>query len=136
MCADEDSGQQRTGWEEEVTMETTNRVRGGRARPLPPLGTTFTACHKGKRYAATIVVAPELTSGRGVRTGRRVFASLSAAGTAIIGYTVNGWLFWRFVEDTGIQWVVRGRPSLPMTTRANRSGSSATSLKPMRAPQS
>ena len=79
-------------------METTNRVRGGRARPLPPVDTTFTACHKGKRYAATIVVAPEFTSGRGVRAGRRVFASLSAAGTAVTGYTVNGWSFWRPVE--------------------------------------
>ena len=82
-------------------MEITNRVRGGRARPLPPVGATLTACHKGKRYAATIVLARDLTSGRGVRTGRRVFASLSAAGTAITGYTVNGWSFWRLVEETG-----------------------------------
>ena len=80
-------------------MEATNRVRGGRAQPLPPQGTTLTACHKGRRYTATIVAAPKLASGRGVRAGRRVFASLSAAGSAITGYTVNGWSFWRPVED-------------------------------------
>ncbi len=81
-------------------METTNRVRGGRARPLPPLGATLTAHHKGKRHTATIVQATGLTSGRGVRTRRRVFASLSPAGTAITGYTVNGWRFWhRMGED-------------------------------------
>jgi len=82
-------------------MEQTNRVRGGKARPLPAIGTELRAFHKGKPRSATIVEAADLSSGRGVRTGRRVYASLSAAGTAITGYAVNGWLFWRPVDDAG-----------------------------------
>ena len=50
--------------------------------------------------SATIVKATGFTSGRGVRTGRRVYASLSAAGTAITGYPVNGWLFWQPIDNT------------------------------------
>ena len=82
-------------------MEPTNRVRGGRARPLPPIGANLTASHKGKCSSATIVAIAKLSSGRGVRVGsrKRIFPSLSAAGTAITGYAVNGWLFWQPVEQ-------------------------------------
>ncbi|MCH8815959.1 MAG: hypothetical protein IH957_12880 [Chloroflexi bacterium] len=44
----------------------------------------------------------EFTSGRGVLTGGRAYLSLSAAGTAITGYPVNGWLFWHPI-DTAAQ---------------------------------
>ena len=80
-------------------METTNRVRGGRARPLPSVGTQLKAFHRGRPRSAAIVRAAGFTSGRGVRTGRRVYASLSAAGTAITGYAVNGWLFWHPIDN-------------------------------------
>ena len=80
-------------------MESKNRVRGGRARPLPPIGTELRAFHKGKPRSAAIVESIDLSSGRGVRIGRRVYASLSAAGTAITGYPVNGWLFWRPIDN-------------------------------------
>ena len=84
-------------------MEPANRVRGGRARPLPPIDTNLTASHKGKRYSATIVEATKLSSGRGMRVGsrKRIFPSLSAAGTAITGHAVNGWLFWQPVDEDG-----------------------------------
>ena len=80
-------------------MESTNRVRGGRARPLPPIGTRLTAYHRGKPRSATIVPAANFTSGRGVRAGKSVHASLSAAGAAITGYQVNGWRFWRAIDS-------------------------------------
>ena len=82
-------------------MESTNRVRGGRALPLPPIGRRLTAYHRGRSRSATIVAAAEFTSGRGVRAGRRVYASLSGAGAAITGYQVNGWRFWRAVDEAG-----------------------------------
>ena len=82
-------------------MESKNRVRGGRALPLPPIGTRLNAYHRGKPRSATIVAAANFTLGRGVRTGKSVHASLSAAGAAITGYQVNGWRFWRAIDDAG-----------------------------------
>lgn len=75
-------------------MEKANRVRGGRARPLPQIGTKLKAFHRGTSRSAIIVGTAEFTSARGVLTGGRAYLSLSAAGTAITGYPVNGWLFW------------------------------------------
>ena len=80
-------------------MENTNRVRGGRALPLPPIGTWLTAYHRGSSRSATIVAAADFTSGRCVRSGKNVYASLSAAGGAITGYQVNGRRFWRAVDN-------------------------------------
>ncbi len=82
------------GLNEEDIMEKANRVRGGRARPLPRIDTSLKAFHRGRSRSAVIVETPKFTSGRGVLTGGRAYLSLSAAGTAITGYPVNGWLFW------------------------------------------
>lgn len=83
-------------------MNSRNCVRGGRAFPLPPIGTSLTAYHHGRLRSATIVEAAEFTSGRGIRTGDGMYASLSAAAAAITGYRVNGWRFWRPDHQDGI----------------------------------
>ena len=80
-------------------MEKANRVSGGRARPLPRIGAVLKAFHRGRRRSAVIVEAAEFTSGRGVLTGGRAYLSLSAAGTALTGYPVNGWLFWHPIDN-------------------------------------
>ncbi len=80
-------------------MEKANRVSGGRARPLPPVGTALKAFHRGRPRSAVIVETPAFTSGRGVLTNGRAYLSLSAAGTAITGYPVNGWLFWHLIDN-------------------------------------
>ena len=79
-------------------MESANRVSGGRARPLPQVGTALKAFHRGRTRSAVIVAIAEFTSGRGVLIGGRAYLSLSAAGTAITGYPVNGWLFWHSID--------------------------------------
>ena len=79
-------------------MEKPNRVSGGRARPLPRVGTALKAFHRGRSRSAVIVDSTEFTSGRGVLTDGRAYLSLSAAGTAITGYPVNGWLFWHSID--------------------------------------
>ena len=71
-------------------MEKANRVRGGRARPLPSVGTALKAFHRGRSRSAVIIETAEFSSGRGVFTAGRAYLSLSAAGTAITGYPVNG----------------------------------------------
>ncbi len=80
-------------------MGTTNRVSGGRARPLPRVGTALKAFHRGRSRSAVIVETTEFSSGRGVLTGGRAYLSLSAAGTAITGYPVNGWFFWHPIKN-------------------------------------
>ena len=55
--------------------------------------------HKGKSYIATIVEAKDLPAGRALRSGEQLFDSLSAAGKAITGPSVNGWRFWQLVEN-------------------------------------
>ena len=80
-------------------MKNANRVSGGRARPLPQIGTGLQAFHRGRSRSAVIVETAEFTSGRGVLTGGRAYLSLSAAGTAITGYAVNGWLFWHPLDN-------------------------------------
>ena len=80
-------------------MEKTNRVSGGRARPLPRVGTALKAFHRGQPRSAVIVETTAFSSGRGVLTGGRAYLSPSAAGTAITGYPVNGWLFWHPIDN-------------------------------------
>ena len=80
-------------------MEKANRVRGGRARPLPSVGTALKAFHRGRSRSAVIIETAEFSSGRGVFTAGRAYLSLSAAGTAITGYPVNGWLFWHPIDN-------------------------------------
>jgi len=82
-------------------MEKANRVSGGRARPLPRVGTALKAFHRGTPHSAVIVETTEFTSGRGVLRGGRAYLSLTAVGTAITGYPVNGWLFWHPIDDGG-----------------------------------
>jgi len=53
------------------------------AREWPPVGTTLTAKYKGKSYTAQIVEVKEFPAGRGVKYGKRVFSSHSAAAKAI-----------------------------------------------------
>ena len=80
-------------------MEKANQVSGGRGRPLPRIGTALKAFHRGRSRSAVIVETAEFTSGRGVLTGGRAYLSLSAAGAAITGYPVNGWLFWHPIDN-------------------------------------
>jgi hypothetical protein len=56
-------------------MEIANRVSGGRARPLPRVGTTLKAFHRGRSRSAVIVETAEFTSGRAVLTGGRAYLS-------------------------------------------------------------
>ena len=80
-------------------MEKVNRVSGGRVLPLPRVGTALRAFHRGRSRSAVIVETTEFSSGRGVLIGGRAYLSLSAAGAAITGYAVNGWLFWHPIDN-------------------------------------
>ena len=75
-------------------------VRRGRAairhESLAP-GTRLVGHLKGRTFSATVVVGPNgesLVELEGVR-----YPSVSAAGKAAAGYSVNGWRFWRRVEE-------------------------------------
>ena len=81
-------------------MMSTKRERKRIARELPPVGTTLTATYKGQAYTAEIVEAKELPAGRGVKYGDEIFSSLSAAGRAVTGHGVNGWVFWHPAETS------------------------------------
>lgn len=52
--------------------------------------------YRGKSYKAEIVKSGE---GIGVRQGRKVYSSLSAAAEAITGHAMNGRVFWKIVAD-------------------------------------
>lgn len=79
-------------------MTNTKRRKGARARELPPVGTALSARHKGQSYTAAIVEAKDRPAGRALKSGGNLFASLSAAGKAITGHSVNGWRFWQPVD--------------------------------------
>jgi len=79
---------------------TTKRQRKKIARQLPPVGIALTATHKGEPHTAVIVEAKDRPSGRAVRYGDQLFASLSAAAKAVTGHSANGWLFWRADETS------------------------------------
>ena len=60
-------------------------------------GTELTATLKGQTFAASVVLGDEgkpVVEFEGVR-----YPSPSAAGKAAAGYPVNGWRFWRPVEQ-------------------------------------
>jgi len=82
-------------------MTSTRRRKGAgaRARELPAIGTALSARHKGKSYTATIIEAKDARAGRALRSGEQLFDSLSAAGKAITGHSVNGWRFWQPLEN-------------------------------------
>ena len=79
---------------------TSKRQHKKIARQLPPVGTTLAATYKGQPYTAVIVEAEDRPSGRAVKYGDELFASLSAAAKAVTGHSANGWLFWRPAEGT------------------------------------
>ena len=60
-------------------------------------GTALTARVKGRELSASVVTGPEGTSEVEFEGAR--YPSLSAAGKAAAGYPVNGWRFWRAVEE-------------------------------------
>ncbi len=80
-------------------MTSTKPRKGTRARELPAVGTTLSARYKGKSYTGTIVEAKDARAGRALRSGKQLFESLSAAGKAITGHSVNGWRFWHPLEN-------------------------------------
>ena len=60
-------------------------------------GTVLTARVKGRELSASVVTGPEGTPEVEFEGAR--YPSLSAAGKAAAGYPVNGWRFWRAVEE-------------------------------------
>ena len=60
-------------------------------------GTVLTARVKGRELSASVVTGPEGTPEVEFEGAR--YPSLSAAGKAAAGYPVNGWRFWRAVEQ-------------------------------------
>ncbi len=60
-------------------------------------GTRLVASLKGKTYQA---VAISGTAGRAeIEFRGKRYTSLSAAGSAAVGYAVNGWKFWQRAEE-------------------------------------
>ena len=61
-------------------------------------GTRLMASLKGKTYEAVVIGGdagkPEIEF-----NGKR-YTSLSAAGSAAVGYSVNGWKFWQRAEES------------------------------------
>ncbi len=60
-------------------------------------GTVLTATLKGQTFSASVVLGDEGTPEVELDGAR--YPSLSAAGKAAAGYPVNGWRFWRPVEQ-------------------------------------
>ena len=79
---------------------TSKRQHKKIARQLPPVGTTLTATYRGQTHTAVIVEAKDRPAGRAARYGDQLFASLSAAASAVTGHATNGWAFWRAAEKS------------------------------------
>ena len=60
-------------------------------------GTELTATLKGHTFSASVVLGPDGRPEIEFNSAR--YPSLSAAGKAAAGYPVNGWRFWKKVED-------------------------------------
>ncbi len=60
-------------------------------------GTVLSATLKGQTFSASVVLGDEGTPEVELDGAR--YPSLSAAGKAAAGYPVNGWRFWRPVEQ-------------------------------------
>jgi hypothetical protein len=89
----------RASLRKEEKIMRTKRERKRIPRELPPVGTTMVGTYKGQVYTAEIVDA-EVPAGRAVKYGDQVFTSLSAAGRAVTGHGVNGWVFWHPAETS------------------------------------
>ena len=68
------------------------------ARELPPLGTELMGRYRGQEVSARIVADEEGGRAPAVECRGSRYRSLSAAGRAITGNSVNGWRFWQIVE--------------------------------------
>lgn len=78
---------------EQLAKRRRTTVQRGELSP----GTALRARHKGRELSASIVEGEE---GRPeVEFEGARYPSLSAAGKAAVGYPVNGWRFWRPVEE-------------------------------------
>ncbi len=60
-------------------------------------GTRLVASLKGKTYEALVVTGD--TGRAEIEFGGKRYTSLSAAGSAAVGYAVNGWKFWQRAEE-------------------------------------
>lgn len=67
-------------------------------REMPNAGTNLSNTYRGKIYTATIVDAPNLPRGKGVKLGGVVYQSLTAAANSITHGSVNGWYFWNLIS--------------------------------------
>ena len=75
--------------------------KASQARPvrdLPPTGTRLSARYRGQEFIAEVVTAEGGEGARVLESQGAQYASLSAAGKAITGSSVNGWRFWKVVE--------------------------------------
>jgi len=57
------------------------------------MGTTLTGRSRGQAHTAIIVEGNDHPTGRAVKYGDQLFASLSAAAKAVTGHSANGWVF-------------------------------------------
>lgn len=73
-----------------VPTATAERIEDAQMKP----GTHLHGRYRGKSYKAEIVKSGD---GVGVRQGRKVHSSLSAAAEAITGHAMNGRVFWKIV---------------------------------------
>lgn len=76
---------------EPATIARATRRAGERDSRLPPAGTVLTRAYKGTEYRVTV-------REDGFELGGTVYASLSAAGSAIVHGTCNGFLFFGLVR--------------------------------------
>ena len=66
--------------------------------PIPDEGLPVYAAYKGRRYDATLL--PD----RRVRFAGQTYSTPSGAGLRIVPYkTLNGWHFWRYLDEHGEQ---------------------------------
>ena len=79
--------------------DTTKRRRTAVPHEELVPGTVLTASLKGQTFSASVVLGDEGTPEVEFEGAR--YPSLSAAGKAAAGYPVNGWRFWRPVEQVG-----------------------------------
>lgn len=81
-------------------MQTKKRQsRKRKKRSLPSVGTVLThrfSLSTKQVIVATIVEAPQLPEGKGVKLDNKVYRSLSGAAQAATGTSLNGWIFWKW----------------------------------------
>ncbi len=83
--------------EPEMPGKATKRRRTAVPHEELVAGTVLTASLKGQTFSASVVLGDE--GKPEVELDGARYPSLSAAGKAAAGYPVNGWRFWRPVEQ-------------------------------------